>query len=293
MASDEPLQGVFPPCRTRHPVMHDRFTFVVKDLFSIRGFLLVGVLIGIWIRQLLLWLRPLEGRADHLAIWLTIGFALYFSYTTVAQSYWPSLNPFSRGVVYGKTSVQLPKPFYNPDVDSLFPPRPEQGVVVFLVGARFSHPLGVLAPGGYEIGQKFHACIDELAERAKDFGCLGSSMWRGAESARNNTIMSVIYFRDMECLHKFAHDKIHREAWQWFSDFAHKNGYKHIGVYHEAFYSRPGEFETTYNNMPPILLASTNVPVHNTATSEDGWVRPMVNSDVPAMRTMWHRMGKA
>lgn len=190
----------------------------------------------------------------------------------------------------------LPKATYSPDPAAsspLFGSRPAASPIVVLhLGVRLNHPLGPLAPGAAEATKHFIACSVELARRASDFGCVGQTTWRAAERASNNTLMTVFYFRDVAGLHAFAHDAVHRAAWDWIGRFARETGHSHIGIFHETFVSAPGAYETIYHNMPPLLLGAANVGVTNEGTGQTEFVVPLVDADVPTLRSQYGRMDR-
>ncbi|EGS20283.1 uncharacterized protein CTHT_0040220 [Thermochaetoides thermophila DSM 1495] len=187
------------------------------------------------------------------------------------------------GVIPGRTTAQLPKPG-----ESEFSGVPsDQDIVVFHLGARCNHPLGVLSPGGKELGEHFDACNRELMERKEEFGCLGYSQWLGTEDNANGTILAIYYFRDIEGLNRFAHDVVHRRAWEWYhGEFARKRGWSHIGIFHEAFQVPAGAWENIYVNMPPTLMGAA------ATKSEDGWVRTLIEANGLVWRSQYSRMGR-
>ncbi|KAK4119089.1 hypothetical protein N657DRAFT_321593 [Parathielavia appendiculata] len=152
-----------------------------------------------------------------------------------------------QSVIPGRTSAQLPSTSYDPlasserasssSSPSPFGSKPaSKGVVVFHLGIRFNHPLGPLSPSAKEVADQFQACHGDLLKRAREYGCLGATTWHGDEAARNNTLLIIYYFRDVDGLNRFAHDGIHRHTWGWFNrTVLQKRGHKHIGIFHEAF----------------------------------------------------------
>jgi hypothetical protein len=209
------------------------------------------------------------------------------------------------GVIRGRFSAQLPQASYDPGrgddaktkTSSPFGSTPaERGVVVFHIGARFNHPLGALAPAMKEFGDLSQQVNRELLARADEFGCLGLSAWNAADAESLNTTMAVIYFRDMEGLNRFAHDKVHRRVWDWYDNvFVKKHGYSHVGIFHEAFYAAPGAYEAIYQNMPPTLMSGAEASVRNEATGQKEWVGTVVDASVqaaPALRTQWSRLNR-
>lgn len=200
------------------------------------------------------------------------------------------------GVVPGRTSAQLPNASFDPlrsDRASPFGSAPaEKGVVVFHLGARFNHPLGALSPGCKEIAEQFAACHADVLERAKEYGCLGGTSYRGDERASGNTLLTVYYFRDVDGLNRFAHGAVHQRAWKWYNEFAKKPGHSHIGIFHEAFCAPAGAYESIYINMQPTLMGAGSAAVTNESTGADEWVRTLVDASKSVWRNQHSRMGR-
>jgi len=256
-------------------------------MFTVRDFFVIGASFQI----ILVVILP-----TRYAIMPALLLLLHLIVSTVLQSRSRAANPFLAGTVFGKTSAQLPKISYDPRAanKTAFGSQPAaEGVVVLHLGVRLNHPLGVLAPGAKEIGDEFARCNEAVLERADVFGCLGTSIWRAGERDRANTLMNVYYFRNLEGLNAFAHDPIHRQAWDAYNRVSKKLGYTHIGVFHETFYCPPGGYETVYVNTPPTLMGATSVKTFNEATGEEEWIRPVVNADTSALRSQFGRMGRA
>ncbi len=209
----------------------------------------------------------------------------------------PAHYASKQGVIPGRTSAQLPNASYDPlrsEKASPFGSTPaDKGIVVFNLGARFNHPLGLLGPGNKEFGDQFLACHKDLLRRAKQFGCLGGNTFRGDETASNNTILTVYYFRDLDGLNRFARDSVHQQAWDWYNKvFVKKWGYSYVGIFHEAFCVPAGAYETIYINMQPVLMGAGNADVQNEATGGDEWVRTVVDASSALWRSQHSRMGR-
>jgi len=103
----------------------------------------------------------------------------------------PTVIPdrYSRGVIPGrKFSTQIPK-----REDGNFGTKPAaEPVVVFLLGVRFNHPLGLLAPGVKEIGRHFQNMANDLTKTADEFGMLGVSSWQGTDRPETNTMLTIM-----------------------------------------------------------------------------------------------------
>jgi hypothetical protein len=130
----------------------------------------------------------------------------------------------------------------------------EGDFVVFLIGMRFNHLLKVRKwlPVALAMPKMLKA-IDEHPE----LGCLGYQQWIG------RTTILVQYWRDFESLDRFARDKEqpHIEPWRRFNRAVGKSG--DVGIWHETFKVRAGEYEAIYGNMPTFGLAKATslVPV--------------------------------
>lgn len=184
-------------------------------------------------------------------------------------------------------------------------------LVTFHLGIRFHHPLGLLAPGAREMGAHFQAMSDALAARRDEFGVVSTSLWRGTEDRARSAVLLVAYFESAAALSRFAHDPVHRDGWDWYHRFVRERGYRHFGLFHETFVSRPGAWETIYMDCEPTLLGAGNVRVTAGAHEMDAvrgeeekgagegdgeqemWIRPIVSADHPALKSQARRMGMA
>jgi fumagillin biosynthesis monooxygenase len=201
---------------------------------------------------------------------------------TISQSASPARNDLMHDVIPSRTSAQLPI-----DTDGRFGSDPAaKPVLVFHFGMRVNHPLGLLAPGASEIATHFEACNDMARAKADEYGILGQTLWRAAERGSNNTLMIVFYFRDIDALNRFAHDDIHRKAWDWGNKAP-----KHIGFFHESFCVPAKAYETIYVNFHPLLMGATSVKCED-EEGGDKWVRPIVSANHKALRSQFGRMGR-
>jgi hypothetical protein len=82
-----------------------------------------------------------------------------------------------------------------------------------------------------------------------------SSGFLGVQSWLGNPTLMVQYWRSFEHLERYAKDKMrqHLPAWASFNKAVASRG--DVGIWHEAYRVRPGDFECIYNNMPPFGLA--------------------------------------
>jgi Domain of unknown function (DUF4188) len=128
----------------------------------------------------------------------------------------------------------------------------EGEVVVFLIGMRINRiwkihkwlPVAIAMP----------RMLREL-RTAPDSGFLGVESWIG------RTTIALQYWRTFEQLERYAKDsaRLHRPAWAAFNRAVASNG--DVGIWHETYRVRPGDFECIYNNMPPFGLAKATTAV--------------------------------
>lgn len=68
--------------------------------------------------------------------------------------------------------------------------------------------------------------------------------------------MLTQYWRSFDHLRAYARaaEHEHRPAWQWFNQSIGSDG--DVGIWHETYLVRQGEYEAVYNNMPPFGLGT-------------------------------------
>lgn len=130
---------------------------------------------------------------------------------------------------------------------------PEEPFVVFLIGMRVNRWRSVRT--WWRVGAAMPRMLSEL-QRDPAAGFLGGESWFG-----NPTVM-IQYWRSVEDLERYATDasRTHRPAWAAFNKAVASTG--EVGIWHEMYRIRPGDFETIYSNMPPFGLgrATRSVP---------------------------------
>ncbi|OAA74093.1 hypothetical protein ISF_00994 [Cordyceps fumosorosea ARSEF 2679] len=193
-----------------------------------------------------------------------------------------SSSSYPLNVIPGRTAAQLPLPSGSFRTTSA-----EDQLVVFHIGAQFNHPLGPLCPGGRETGARFARLADDLRQRRAELGVLAISEWKTVLDG-SLTVNTIIYFRDVASLNAFAHEPMHREAWDWFA--AQK--FPHLGVFHETFLVPRKNYESVYLNCKPTLLGAAASHARDEKTGEEHWVNALVSADTPALKTQYARMGR-
>lgn len=124
--------------------------------------------------------------------------------------------------------------------------RVEGEFVVFLIGMRVNR--------WWKVGTWLRTAVamnrmlKELGEHA-ELGYLGGEGWFG------RTTIMVQYWRSTEQLFAYARSKTsaHLPAWKAFNELVGTGG--DLGIWHETYKSRPGDYENVYVNMPAFGLA--------------------------------------
>ncbi|CAK7236703.1 hypothetical protein SBRCBS47491_009728 [Sporothrix bragantina] len=175
--------------------------------------------------------------------------------------------------------------------------------LVFHFGARFNHPMGVFSPGARTMTRLFRSTLAALDKDRTVYGLLGGDLFRGGASTRasNDTILLVLYFRNVEGLQLFGNSMAHCEAFQWLRQVTTagvdgKQKYPHLSAFHETFVVPAGGYETLYINTAPILLGNTfNESMEREGVDEGEelkkdqkpvWISSLVDADDVRLRTM-------
>jgi hypothetical protein len=143
----------------------------------------------------------------------------------------------------------------------------EGEVIVFLIGMRINRPWKVHK--WLPVLRAMPRMLRELAGDT-DAGFLGFHSWVG-----NPSIM-LQYWRSFEHLERYAKDaaRHHRSAWAAFNRAIGSGG--DVGIWHETYRVRSGDFECVYNNMPLFGLARATkcVPASGRRESAAGRMSP-------------------
>jgi len=117
--------------------------------------------------------------------------------------------------------------------------------VVFLIGMRINQPLRI--DKWLPVVLAMTRMLDELRAQPQ-LGLLHAEMWT------SRTSIMVQYWRSMPQLLAYAKNKDaqHLPAWRAFNKAVGNNGT--VGIWHEAYATGPGMYETLYGNMPPFGL---------------------------------------
>ena len=131
--------------------------------------------------------------------------------------------------------------------------------VVFLIGMRFNR---IWKPWRWlPVALAMGRMLREL-EADPGAGFLGVEPWFG------RTTLMLQYWRSFEALERYATDaaREHRPAWTALNRAVGSNG--DVGIWHETYRVRPGDYECVYNNMPLFGLARATRAVPATGRRE-------------------------
>jgi hypothetical protein len=117
--------------------------------------------------------------------------------------------------------------------------------VVFLIGMRINRWWKFWQ--WLRVGFAMPRMLKELEEH-RELGLLGYETWPG------RTIIVLQYWRSMDALMTYAknRDAKHLPAWRAFNKLVGTSG--DVGIWHETYRVRPGDYENIYVNMPPFGL---------------------------------------
>ncbi len=144
-------------------------------------------------------------------------------------------------------------------MNQVFPGRyttavPGEAAAVFLIGMRFNSLRGLSKAG--PVLSAMPRMLRFLGQHPES-GLLGFQNWFG------RTTMLVSYWRSTDDVQRFASDPDapHAPAWRAFNKKVGSSG--DVGIWHELFTVRPGDFEGVYVNMPAFGMATagTHLPV--------------------------------
>lgn len=136
----------------------------------------------------------------------------------------------------------------------------EGDLVVFLIGSLIHKPFRFRQ--WWPVAKAMNTIQREIAEHP-EIGC------RHIENFGGRRNISVQYWESFDHLVRFARsgEWSHLEAWRQFNKLIRDTG--ELGIWHETYLVRAGEFETMYGNMPRFGLAAAgrHVPADSSSTA--------------------------
>lgn len=198
-------------------------------------------------------------------------------------------NTYLDDAIMHRVSPQIP------DEDGNFHAEASaEKVVVFMLGAKLNHPLGIFSPSAKRIGGALGNMIQELQDTATANGFYGGTSWtRQGENGATET-MFLSYWRSTADVHRYAYSPLHRQTWDWWNKNIDQNG--HFGINHEIFEVDRKHWEAVYVNFQPTLLGATTYLRKGDkmigGTVEDAWVSPLVDARKGPLRNSAGRLGR-
>lgn len=132
----------------------------------------------------------------------------------------------------------------------------EGEIVVFLIGMRINKIW------------KVHKWLPVARAMRRMIAELEAEPVLGLRGVESMGLSLVQYWESFEHLERYAKDKSreHAPAWAAFNKAVGSNG--DVGIWHETYRIRPGDYECVYNNMPPFGLAAATRIVPATGRRE-------------------------
>ncbi|KAL2410877.1 Monooxygenase [Exophiala dermatitidis] len=269
-----------PKSQSRWPSASRQFAYALRENFSLSTWLLLGALL----QSIVVFVVPL--------LYATVPLILVLGARVVdamAVTWGWKKNPMLEGALLHRVSPQIP------DEDGNFHEgAAEEKVVVFLLGAKANHPLGIFSPNMNTISGFLTGMISNLDDTAIENGFYGGSNWTNQDKNGATEFLFLSYWRSTEDIHKYAYSPLHREAWDWWNKTIKQND--HIGINHEIFEVDRKHWEAIYVNFQPTLLGATTYLRKGDkmmgGTVDDQWISPLLDARRGKLRSSAGRLGR-
>lgn len=194
---------------------------------------------------------------------------------------------YMNGVIPKKTATAFP------DAAGNYGNKPaDSEICVFILGTRCNHPLGALAPGMAQIRAMFPNMNADLAEHREEYGFLTSTAWLSADQSQSGSeLMNVLYFKNVEGLHKFAAAPIHRDGWNWFNK--HTKAFPHLSIWHETYQVPKGSWESIYINSHISGINGASIKYTDEMSGKEMYEYPIVDASKGLLKTSACRMSRS
>ncbi|KAH6695937.1 hypothetical protein BKA61DRAFT_253513 [Leptodontidium sp. MPI-SDFR-AT-0119] len=268
-----------------HPLMGTQGRFRIRAHFTISDWLLIGGLLQS-IVILLLPIRPVY------ALLPTFGLAIFKVTRLVLKVNGVIENPLMEGVKQGRSCAVFPPP----EIGEKGMVRPVgesvggDGMCILLLSNRCNHPLGLFYSKFREMGQYAKGMYIELEQNPIENGFLGYSDYSSNDSVTQPRALSIMYFKSIDHVHKWAHSSpAHRAAWEWWDAEQKVRGVDHLTIAHEIYGVEKGKWESIYVNAKPYDFAATSHAITD-AGGKKLWACPAMDAS-RSFRTSAQRMG--
>jgi hypothetical protein len=127
-------------------------------------------------------------------------------------------------------------------------------MVIFLIGMRINKWWAIHK--WFPVFKAMPGMIRELYQNRDDLGFKSMESFFGLK-----TTVMIQYWRSTEDLLSYAKGQQHLTAWKNFNSKVGNND--SVGIYHETYHVRKGEYESLYGNMPlyGLAKAAKHIPV--------------------------------
>lgn len=209
---------------------------------------------------------------------------------SMAITYGWKKNYYLDEAILHRTSPQIP------DEDGNFHDEAsEEKVVVFMLGAKLNHPLGIFSPNAKELGDYLAEMIKTLEKDKTNLGFYGGSSWTNQDKNGATESLFLSYWRSADDIHKFAYnDAHHRAGWEWWNKTLQEND--HLGINHEIFEVDAKHWEAIYVNFQPTLLGATSYLRKGDkmvgGVVEDQFISPLIDARRGKLRSSAGRLGR-
>lgn len=143
---------------------------------------------------------------------------------------------------------------------------PREPFVVFLIGARVNR--WWMLPAVWAVASAFERMSRQL-EADPESGLIHAESWFGRST------ITVQYWRSLDDLVRYAHDKerAHKPVWREWAERWGLSGA--VGIWHETYQVDPGSSECVYHHMPAFGLGAVGPlePAVGPLTSARGRLR--------------------
>jgi hypothetical protein len=144
----------------------------------------------------------------------------------------------------------------------------EKDIVVFIIGMRINKRLALHK--WLPVFNAMPGMIKELYTNKDELGFLSMESYFGLR-----TTVMIQYWQSTEDLLSYARNEKHLSAWKNFNKKIGNNDA--VGIYHETYKTKNGDYESIYGNMPLYGLgkALKHIPI----TEKRNSARKRLNSD--------------
>lgn len=124
-------------------------------------------------------------------------------------------------------------------------PLMDEPFIVFIVGFRINNYWKIHK--WLPVRTAFRRMLKELGKNPQK-GCLGFEYWGG------RTPICIQYWKSYDALLDYARDKGAGHFPAWFDYNSRLSDGGAVGLWHEVYTAKPGDFKAVYKNMPPFGL---------------------------------------